>query len=77
MIYLTKDNTGLVQLWNNKPELANGIWVAWINKKSGKNEIGIDITNNNYFKNLFSRYKTPYCVVIKDIHIESLNIYDK
>ena len=74
MSYITKDTTGLVQLWNNKPELANGIWVAWIVKKSGKNEIGIDVTNNNYFKNLFSRYKTPCCVVIKDIRIKLSNI---
>ena len=65
MAYLTKDNTGLVQLWNNKPELANDIWIAWIDKENYKNEIGIDVTNNNYFRNLFSIHKTPCCLDIE------------
>lgn len=65
MAYLTKDNAGLVQLWNNKPEFANDMWFAWINKKSYKNEIGVDVTNNNYFRNLFSIHKTPCCVEIE------------
>lgn len=67
MAYLTKDPSGLVQLWNNKPEFnkSSGFYFAWINRKENKNEIGIDVTENKYFRELFDRYKTPCCVQIE------------
>ena len=46
MSYITKDQSGLVQLWNNKPiyNKHSRIWFAW--NGPNKNEIGIDVTNN-------------------------------
>lgn len=66
MAYLTKDKFGLIQLWNNKPELSKdkSIWLAWTDKVNYRNEIGIDVTANDYFRDLFSRYKVPHCVSI-------------
>ena len=61
MIYLTKDKSGLVQLWNNKPELANDIWLAWIDKSEGKNEVAIDVTSNDYLRSLFNDDEIPAC----------------
>lgn len=67
MAYLTKDKQGLIQLWNNKPQLSKdrSTWLAWINHNDNKNEIGIDVTSNNYFRNLFTIYKSPCCVSIE------------
>ncbi len=67
MAYLTKDPSGLVQLWNNKPEFnkSSGFYFAWINRKENKNEIGIDVTENKYFRELFDRYEIPCCVQIE------------
>lgn len=67
MAYLTKDKSGLIQLWNNKPELTKNksSWLAWIDKNNYKNEIGIDVTSNNYFRELFDRYKVPCCLDIE------------
>ena len=64
MTYLTKDVSNLIQLWNNKPELINGCWQAWNNRENCDNEIGIDVTNNDYFRNLFTRYEEPICLDI-------------
>ena len=61
--YLTKDNSGLVQLWNNEPELVNGCWQAWI-IKGVNNEVGIDVTGNDYFRNVFTHYERPACLNI-------------
>lgn len=49
--YITKDKSGLVQLWNNKPEFNKhtGCWQSWI-IKGISNEVGIDITNNDLFR---------------------------
>ena len=67
MSYLTKDPSGLVQLWNNKPEYhkESGFYFAWINRKENKNEIGIDVTENKYFRELLDIYETPCCVQIE------------
>ena len=67
MAYLTKDKSGLIQLWNNKPELTKNksSWLAWIDKNSYKNEIGIDVTSNNYFRALFDIHKSPCCLDIE------------
>lgn len=73
MAYLTKDKSGLIQLWNNKPELSKdkSMWLAWVDKANSKNEIGIDVTSNNYFRNLFTRHKIPCCLsIIKSLVIE-------
>lgn len=64
MAYLTKDMSGLIQLWNNKPELCNDIWCAWIDKTMSKNEIGIDVTCNEYFNSLFGNIPAPICISI-------------
>ena len=65
MAYLTKDTTGLVQLWNNKPEYNKKMecFQAWLPGKEGyHNEVGIDVTGNDYFRNLFEQQERP-CVV--------------
>lgn len=64
MAYLTKDVSCLIQLWNNKPELVNGCWQAWNNQEEYDNEIGIDVTNNDYFRNLFTPWGEPICLDI-------------
>ena len=50
--YVTKALDGTVQLWNNKPEFNHDtrLWEAWWNKEADKNEIGIDITDNETFR---------------------------
>ena len=67
MAYLTKDKSGLIQLWNNKPELSKNkdVWLAWVDRDNGKNEVGIDVTSNDYFRHLFDIYKAPCCVNIE------------
>ena len=67
MAYLTKDKCGLIQLWNNKPELSKNkdIWVAWINKNNYKNEVAVDVTANDYFRHLFDMHVPPCCVDIE------------
>lgn len=66
MAYLSKDNSGLVQLWSNKPEYNKyaEAWQAWIDHENNKNEVGIDVTNNRYFRHLFDIYDTPTCLDI-------------
>lgn len=58
--YITKDKFGLVQLWNNKPEYNNAMrcWQAWI-KEGYYNEIGIDITANNLFRESVTFENSP------------------
>ena len=67
MAYLTKDKSGLIQLWNNKPELSKNkdIWVAWVDKKNYKNEVAVDVTANDYFRHLFDMHVSPCCVDIE------------
>ena len=67
MAYLTKDGSGLVQLWNNKPELSKNkdIWIAWIDKKACKNEVAVDVTANDYFRHLFDIHVSPCCIDIQ------------
>ena len=58
--YITKDKFGLVQLWNNKPEYNNemGCWQAWI-KEGYYNEIAIDVTANNLFREMVTFESSP------------------
>ena len=76
MAYLTKDKSGLVQLWNNKPELSKdkSMWLAWIDKINGKNEVGIDVTSNDYFRSLFTKHKIPCSasIILKILKYEEL-----
>ena len=67
MAYLSKDKYGLVQLWNNKPELSKNkdIWIAWIDRKNNKNEVAVDVTANDYFRHLFDIHVPPCCVNIE------------
>lgn len=60
MAYITKAKDGLVQLWNNKPKYNSkaDLWFAWI-VKGEENEVGIDITANNYFRNKVSFENSP------------------
>lgn len=52
MAFLTKDDSGLIQLWQNYPNKVNGIWQAWI-EKGVNNEIGLDVTGCDCFRELF------------------------
>ena len=67
MAYLTKDSTGLIQLWNNKPMYNKeaGWFYAWLPGKVGiHNEIAVDVTNNDYFRDLFITETAPSCAEI-------------
>lgn len=60
MAYLTKDKTGLVQLWNNKPEWSIEGECFYARKVPNEvNEIGIDVTENKYFRELFLLEEEP------------------
>lgn len=52
MAFLTKDDSGLIQLWQNYPIKVNGIWQAWI-ERGVSNEIGLDVTECDCFRELF------------------------
>lgn len=52
MAFLTKDDSGLIQLWQNYPNKVEGIWQAWI-EKGVNNEIGLDVTECDCFRELF------------------------
>lgn len=58
--YITKDKYNLVQLWNNKPEYNNEMecWQAWI-KKGYYNEVGVDVTANNLFRESVTFENSP------------------
>ncbi len=58
--YITKDKTGLVQLWNNKPNYNHivNMWIGWI-EKGRINEVPIDITANDYFRNNITFETSP------------------
>ena len=60
MAYLTIDKFGVVQLWNHKPEYNKKMkcWQAWI-KKGYFNEVAIDITANDYFRNNITFEESP------------------
>lgn len=67
MAYLTKDRSGLTQLWNNKPEYNEKKWCfqAWLPGKEGyHNEVAIDVTSNEYFYHLFDGLKLPSMIEI-------------
>lgn len=58
--YITKDKTGLVQLWNNKPEYNEVVdmWIGWVDK--GRiNEIAVDVTANEYLRNNITFETSP------------------
>lgn len=68
MAYLTKDIQGIVQLWNNKPEWNKHFqqFQAW-NIKGVHNEVPIDVTANNYFREAFDIYELPAIIDIQII----------
>ena len=53
MAYITKTKSGLIQLWTNKPEYneETDCYYAWIDRENNKNEIAIEVTNNDYIRN--------------------------
>lgn len=62
--YLTKNITGTVFLWNNKPEYNKYLesYIAWEAGYEGeRNEVGIDVTANEYFRNIFPT--EPPCAI--------------
>lgn len=52
--WITKDSTGLVQLWNNKPEYNEDadLWYAWEDRANYINECAIDVTENKFLNNI-------------------------
>ena len=47
--YITKDSSNLVQIWNLKPKKIRVNQNDFIFGR--ENEIGIDVSNNNFFRN--------------------------
>lgn len=66
MAYITKAKDGLVQLWNNKPSYNEtfDIWIGWI-IEGEENEVGIDITGNDTFRNKVCFENSP--LELKDL----------
>lgn len=64
--YLTKDKQGLVQLWNNKPEWNEfgQCFIGWI-KKGEWNEVAVDITANEYFRELVIFETSPKLIKLQ------------
>lgn len=77
MAYITKDTTGLVQLWNNKPEYNHvmNCFQAWI-KRGYYNEVAVDITANNYFNDMFKNedIDLPCCYEILETKQKSIKL---
>ena len=63
--YITKDKYGLVQLWNNKPEFNKimNCWAAWI-IPGRQNEVAVDITANNCFRNNITFETSPKEIIL-------------
>ena len=71
--YLTKNTNGTVFLWNNRPEYNKFLesYMAWESGKEGEwNEIGIDVTANEYFRNIFPT--EPPCAIKIELNIENI-----
>lgn len=77
MAYITKDTTGLVQLWNNKPEYnyIMNCFQAWT-EHGYYNEVAVDITANKYFNDMFKNegVDLPYCFEILEIKQKSIEL---
>lgn len=72
--YLTKNKDGIVFLWNNKPEYNKygEFYMAWEAGHEGEwNEVGIDVTANEYFRNIFPT--EPPCAVKIELNIENID----
>jgi hypothetical protein len=76
MLYLSKNEFGLIQLWNNKPKYSwkGHFFYAWLPGKEGEcNEVAIDVTANNELRDIFTGYldKVPCAVgLFTDDYIE-------
>lgn len=76
MLYLSKDEFGLIQLWNNKPKYTwkGHFFYAWMPGKEDEcNEVAIDVTGNDELRNIFTGYldKAPCAVeLFTDDYIE-------
>lgn len=71
--YLTKNTNGIVFLWNNKPEYNKYLesYMAWEAGHEGeRNEVGIDVTANEYFRNIFPT--EPPCAIKISINFENI-----
>lgn len=71
--YLTKNTNGIVFLWNNKPEYNKYLesYIAWESGHEGEwNEVGIDVTANEYFRNIFT--EKPPCAIKISINFENI-----
>lgn len=72
--YLTKNKDGIVFLWNNKPEYNKYLesYMAWEAGYEGeRNEVGIDVTANEYFRNIFPT--EPPCAIKIELNIENID----
>ena len=65
MVYVTKDPSGLIQLWNSKPKFNFDakIYQGWL-VQGEQNEVAIDVTANRTFRNLFNEYGAPCCLEV-------------
>lgn len=76
MLYLSKNEFGLIQIWNNKPKYSwkGHFFYAYLPGKEGEcNEVAIDVTGNDELRNIFTGYldKVPCAVgLFTDDYIE-------
>lgn len=73
MVYITRSKSGLIQLWNNKPKYNKKVdcYYAWIDRENNKNEIAIEVNNNDYIRKLFGTMDNNCCFKV-DIIIKKL-----
>lgn len=67
MAYISKNPDGVIFLWNNKPfyNYYGSTYMAWLPNHIGQtNEIPIDVTSNDDFRNLFVNKLPPCCMEI-------------
>lgn len=69
MAYITRTKSGLIQLWNNKPKYNKKVdcYYAWIDEENNKNEIAIEVNNNDSIRKLFDTTDNNCCFKINII----------
>ena len=70
MAYISKNPDGVIFLWNNKPHYNTygTTYMAWLPNRIGEaNEVPIDVTSIDNFRNLFINKVPPCCMELKII----------
>lgn len=66
MFYVTKNELGVIQLWNNQPEYSwdmHGFY-AWLPGQFGiKNEVPIDVSGNEELSSMFPSWRQVPCIL--------------